>query len=55
MLPIAPVPGRFTHGTLVTGGADASIRVWDPKKVASSGAQLQRLRDNKGAVLALEQ
>ena len=55
LLPIAPVPGRFTHGTLVTGGADASIRVWDPRKVASSGAQLQRLRDHKGAVLALEQ
>ena len=55
LLPIAPVPGRFTHGTLVTGGADASIRVWDPRKVASSGAQLQRLRAHKGAVLALEQ
>ena len=55
LLPIAPVPGRFTHGTLVTGGADASIRVWDPRQVNSSGAQLQHLRDHKGAVLALEQ
>jgi WD40 repeat protein len=55
LLPVAPVPGRFTHGTLATGGADASIRLWDPRQVASSGAQLQHLRDHKGAVLALEQ
>ena len=55
LLPVAPVPGRFTHGTLATGGADASIRVWDPRQVHSSGAQLQHLRDHKGAVLALEQ
>ena len=55
LLPVAPVPGRFTHGTLATGGADASIRLWDPMQVASSGAQLQHLRDHKGAVLALEQ
>ena len=55
LLPIAPVPGRFTHGTLVTGGADASIRVWDPRKPAASGAQLQCLRVHGGAVLALEQ
>ena len=55
LLPVAPVPGRFTHGTLTTGGADASIRVWDPRQVNASGAQLQHLRDHKGAVLALEQ
>ena len=48
-------PGDSTHGTLATGGADASIRVWDPRQVHSSGAQLQHLRDHKGAVLALEQ
>ena len=34
LLPVAPVPGRFTHGTLATGGADASIRVWGSKSNA---------------------
>jgi hypothetical protein len=55
LLSLQPVLGRFTHGALVSGGADSSICVWDPRKLDSQHAVLQHLKGHNGGVLCLEQ
>ena len=55
LLALKPIPGRFTHGTLITGGADSSVKVWDPRKLDAHNAVLQSLKGHTGSVLCLEQ
>ena len=55
LLALRPAPARlFTGGALVSGGADATVRVWDARK-DPSGAMLQRLPGHEGGVVALAQ
>ena len=54
LLSLRACPGHYVAGTLVSGGADGTLRVWDPRKDPSI-AQLQKLTGHEGGVVALEQ
>jgi WD40 repeat protein len=55
LLALKEAEGAFSGGLLVSGGADSSIRVWNPRVREGDNACVQIVYGHEGTVTALAQ